>query len=230
VDRDFDARYRNPLTLLLLANQYGLGPDGNVLLGADVHWRVGGTTLQAQLALDDLQYENVDTPSRYPNRWALTLAASGPVGRRLAWRGSYTQASSLAFRTLDPFENFTTGGVGLGRNFADQDQLTLQVSLPLGVRWLVAPELTLLRQGEGDINDPFPVGAEPATPQLFIGTVERTWRAALAISGRQGPLEIRANAGVHRVVNAAHEPGRTDNRFEGRLQATLGLGRRGTLP
>jgi hypothetical protein len=60
--------------------------------------------------------------------------------------------------------------------------------------------------------------------------VERTWRAALGVSGRQGRLEIRANAGVHHVVNAAHEAGRTVNRFEGRLQATLGLGRRGVLP
>ena len=231
VDRDFDARYRNPLTLLLLANQYGLGPDGNVLIGLDLQWRPGRTTLEAQLAIDDLQYENVDSPSRYPHRWALTLGGSGPLGKRLTWRGFYTQASSLAFRALDPFESLTSRGVGLGRNFADQDQFTLRVSLPLGVRWLVTPELTLLRQGEGEIGDPFPAAAEAgATPQLFIGTVERTWRAALGVSGRQGPLEVRADAGVHRVVNANHEAGRSVNRFEGRLQATLGLSRQGVLP
>ena len=34
-DREFDGRYRNPLSLLLLANQYGLGADGNVLFGLD---------------------------------------------------------------------------------------------------------------------------------------------------------------------------------------------------
>ena len=232
-DRDFDARYRNPLTLLLLANQYGLGSDGNVLLGLDAHWRVGRrTTLEAQLALDDLQYENTGGPTRYPNRWALTLAGSGPLGGRLGWRALYTQASSLAFRTLNPFENFTTGGVGLGRNFADQDRLTLAVTLPRGTRWLLTPELTLLRQGEGRINDPFPASDEEAGafPQLFIGTMERTWRAALGVSGREGALELRANAGLHHIVNAGHEEGRTVNRFEGRLQATLGLGRRGVLP
>jgi hypothetical protein len=54
---------------------------------------------------------------------------------------------------------------GLGRNFADQDQVTVQVSMPLGVRWLVTPELTLLRQGEGDLDDPFPVETE-AGPHL----------------------------------------------------------------
>ncbi len=232
-DRDFDARYRNPLTLLLLGNQYGLGQNGNVMIGLDARYRLArAATLEAQLAIDDLQYENTSGPSRYPNRWALTLVASGPLGRRLAWRALYTQASSLAFRTLNPFENFTTGGVGLGRNFADQDRITLSVTVPGGVRWLFTPEVTLLRQGEGRINDPFPASAPEAgaLPSLFIGTMERTWRAALGVTGREGPLELRANAGFHHIVNAGHEEGRTVNRFEGRLQATLGFGRRGVLP
>ena len=232
IDREFDGRYRNPLSLLLLANQYGLGADGNVLFGADVHWRVTRrATVQAQLAIDDFQYQGGDGQGRYPNRWALTLAAFGPVGRSLAWRALYTQASSLAFRTLDPFENFTDAGVGLGRNFDDQDQLTLTLSVPRGTRWLLTPELTLLRQGEGRINDPFPTSAAEANaiPQLFIGVVERTWRAALDLRGREGPLDLHLNAGLHHVVNAGNDEGRTVNRFEGRLQATLGLGARGVL-
>jgi hypothetical protein len=231
-DREFDGRYRNPLSLLLLANQYGLGADGNVLFGLDGQYRVGkGTTLEAQLGIDDLQYENTSGADRYPNRWAFTVAAHGPLGSRLAWRGLYTQASSLAFRTLDPFENLTDGGVGLGRNFADMDRVTVTVSVPAGTRWLFTPELTLQRQGEGDINDPFPATADEAgaIPQLFIGTVERTWRAAVAVSGRQGPLDLRATAGLHHVVNAGHLEGNTENRFVGRLQATLGLSRRGVI-
>ncbi len=231
-DREFDGRYRNPLSLLLLANQYGLGADGNVLFGVDAHYRVGkGTTLEAQLGIDDLQYENPTGANRYPNRWAFTLAAHGPLGSRLAWRALYTQASSLAFRTLDPFENLTDGGVGLGRNFADMDRVTVTVSVPAGTRWLLTPELTFQRQGEGDINDPFPASRPEAgrTPALFIGTVERTWRAAVALSGRQGPLDLRATAGLHHVVNAGNLEGNTDNRFVGRLQATLGLSRRGVI-
>jgi hypothetical protein len=125
-----------------------------------------------------------------------------------------------------PFENFTTSGVGLGRNFVDQDQMTLTVSTPVTTSWLFTPELTLLRQGEGRISDPIPTGS---VPTLFIGTVEKTWRAALGISGRQGPLEVQANAGFHHVVNADNDAGRTVDRFEGRLQATLGLSRRGAL-
>ena len=40
IDREFDGRYRNPLTLLLFTNQYGLGQNGNVLFGLDASWRV----------------------------------------------------------------------------------------------------------------------------------------------------------------------------------------------
>ena len=110
---------------------------------------------------------------RYPNRWAFTFAAFGPMGSGLSWRAFYTQASSLAFRTLNPYENLTDGGVGLGRNFADMDRVTVTVSVPVAQRWLFMPELTLQRQGEGQINDPFPATPEEAgqLPQLFIGTV-----------------------------------------------------------
>jgi hypothetical protein len=232
VDRDFDGRYRNPVSLLLLANQYGLGQDGNAMFGAEAHWRVTGrTTVEAQLAIDDLQYEKTPSGARYPNRWAFTVSAFGPLGRSLGWRTFYTQASSLAFRTMDPFENFTDVGVGLGRNFDDMDQLTVTASLPRGARWLLTPELTLLRQGEGKIDDPFPPSDAQAgqTPQLFIGVVERTWRAAIDLRGREGPLDLHLNAGLHHVVNAGNQEGRTVNRFEGRLQATLGLSHRGIL-
>jgi hypothetical protein len=228
-DRAFDARYRNPVTLLLLANQYGLGDQGNVLVGLDVHWRLGSrATVQAQLALDDFQYHNRSGPTRTPDRYAYTVAATGPLAGRVAWRAGYSQASSLAFRTSDPFESFTDQGVGIGRNFADNDQTTLGVSLPVRGFWIVSPELTLLRQGEGKLSDPFPQGtARGDTPTLFIGTVERTWRAALGVSGREGPLDLRASGGINYIDNAGHQSGRTRTRFVGRIQATLGLGRAG---
>lgn len=230
-DRSFDARYRNPVTLLLLANQYGLGDEGNVLLGFDATWRVGRrTTLQAQLGLDDIQYQNRGAATRYPDRYAFTLQATGPLKGTVAWRALYTQASSLAFRTFRPTEAFLEQGVGLGRNFADNDQVTLALSAPLRRRWLVTPELTLLRQGEGRLTAPVPDSktAEAGnTPQLFIGTVERTWRAALGVSGSEGPLELSANAGLHYVDNYGNISGRTKTRFVGRIQATLGLSRGG---
>jgi hypothetical protein len=231
-DRNFETRYRNPLSFSYLANTIGLGDRGNVILGLDVHWRaLRRATFEAQLAVDDISYQNRSGPDRYPDRWALTLAAFGPLGRALGWRALYTQASSLAFRTLNPFENFTDHGVGLGRNFADMDQLSLTISLPLANRWLVQPDLTLLRQGEGAIDAPYPATPAEAgqTPQIFIGVVERTYRVGLGISGRQGPFDLQADAGANHIVNWRHEEGRTMNRFEGRIQASLGLRRQGVL-
>ena len=94
--------------------------------------------------------------------------------------------------------------------------------------WLLSPELTLLRQGEGNLNTPIPTGATLAdTPTLFIGTVERTWRAALGVSGQQGPLAIQANGGLHYIQNEGNVSGHNRTRLVGRIQATLGIGRRG---
>jgi hypothetical protein len=229
-DRNFETRYRNPLSLSYLANTIGLGDRGNVLLGADVRWQAfERTTFNAQLAVDDFWYRN---RQRNRDRWAFTIGAEGPLLEAAAWQALYTQVSSLALRAFDPADNFTDAGVGIGRNFSDQDQLSLRVTLPVRGRWLLSPELTLLRQGEGRINDPYP---EPdsagvlTTPALFIGIVERTYRAAVGISGRAGPLDLAANAGFHHVVNSGHQEGRTVNRFEGRIQATLGFSRGGVL-
>ncbi|MEO8635546.1 MAG: hypothetical protein ABI587_09765 [Gemmatimonadales bacterium] len=229
VDRNFDGRYRNPVTLLLLANQYGLGDQGNILMGLDLHWHAGRRlALQGQFALDDFQYQNRSGPTRVPDRYGFTLAATGPLVRRIGWRAAYTQATSLAFRASDPFENLTDGGVGLGRNFSGNDQLSLSASALVARHWLVTPELTLLRQGDATLNDPFPQGtARGNTPTLFIGTVERTWRAALGLSGEQGRLALRGNMGVHLIDNADHVAGRSRTRFVGQLTATLALGAAG---
>jgi len=230
-DRNFESRYRNPLSIGYLANTIGLGDRSNVMLGLDLHWKAWGRTLlQAQLALDDFWY---DDRQRNRDRWALTLGAEGPLGSRAGWHVLYTQVSSLALRTFNPADNFTDAGVGVGRNFSDQDQLTFRATMPVrGGEWLLGPELTVLRQGEGQINDPYPVpdaNGVLSTPALFIGVVERTYRAGLAITGRAGPLDVLANAGFHHVVNSAHQTGNTVDRFEGRLQVTLGLGRKGVF-
>ena len=234
-DRNAETRQLNPLSLSFLENAYGLGAETNSMLGADVEWKVSRSlTLQGQFALDDLTYKDRGSPTRNPDRWAFTLMGLGPLGRRYSWRAFYTQASSLAFRTFDEqFQDFTDDGVGIGRAFADNDQLSLAITLPLTRRWLVTPELTVLRQGEGRIQDPYPPSATPvlgSTPQLFIGVVERTWRAGLGIHGSIRPVRVSASAGFHRIENENHVEGNTVHRFEGRLFVTIGTSRRGRLP
>ncbi|MDH4348849.1 MAG: hypothetical protein OEW17_08595 [Gemmatimonadota bacterium] len=227
--RSFDARYRNPMTLLLLGNEYGLGDDGNVLLGLDFQWRFArATTLTAQVGLDDFQYKDKSSDTSAPDRYAFAVSVRGPIGPKLGWYAGYSQASSLAFHTADPFEALTEADVGIGRTFPDNDQFLLGGSWPVTSHWLVSPELTLLRQGQGRITDPWPTDtALGNTPTLFIGTVERTWRAAVSVSGRQGPVALSGQAGLHYVENAGHNEGDTETRFVGRVQATLYLGWKG---
>jgi hypothetical protein len=227
-DRNFETRYRNPLSFGYLANTVGLGDRGNEILGLDATWRAKrGLTLEAQLAVDDFWYQDRE---QNRDRWALTVGARGPAPAGTSWRALYTQVSSLALRAFNNAENFTDAGTGIGRNFSDNDQLTLLLAVPVRTSWIFSPELTLFRQGEGRIEDPYPVQPGLAsTPALFIGVVERTLRAALAVSGREGPLELRGEAGIHHVTNSGHVEGERDTRFEARVQVTVGIGRWGEI-
>lgn len=234
VDREFDGRFRNPVSLLLLANQYGLGDrENNILVGLDADWRVSRRLhFSGQLAIDDFQYKNRGGADRYPDRYAFTLAANGALASAASWRAFYTQVSSLAFRTFDPAQDFLDGGVGIGRTYDDYDQAGLAVSLPLGTRWLVTPEASLIRQGEGRIQAPVPPGFTTEagdTPQLFIGTVEKRYRMGLNVSGRYHGLSLGAMGGAERRVNADNVEGRNSTRFIGRLFVTVGFRRRGSL-
>ena len=63
-DRNFETRYRNPLSLSYLANTIGLGDRGNVILGVDMHWRAfRRATFQAQLAVDDFSVPEPERPT-----------------------------------------------------------------------------------------------------------------------------------------------------------------------
>jgi hypothetical protein len=59
--------------------------------------------------------------------------------------------------------------------------------------------------------------------------VEKTWRAAVGISGAQGPIRLTASAGYHHVTNAGNISGKTDDRFVGKIGVTLGLSTAGVL-
>jgi hypothetical protein len=232
VDRNFDARWRNPAAVLLLSDQYGLGADGNIMVGADLTWWAKPKLrLEGQFALDDLNYPDPHSSDKTPSRYAFTLAASGPFARSAAWKVLYTEASSLAFRTFDPAEAYVDAGVGLGRGYASNDQLSLFLTQPVTNNWMVTPELTLLRQGDAQITDSFPRAQAAAgnVPTLLIGTVERTWRAALGVTGAYGPFQGAANIGVHYVQNVDHQMGKTEVEPVARIRFTLGLGTGGPL-
>ncbi len=227
-DRSLEGRFINPLSLLLLANQYGEGDPGNVTVGFDASWRAfRRATLELQLALDDLQYQSTG----YPNRWAFTASAFGPLGNQLAWRGTYTAASTLAFQSTDGFENYAERGVGIGRGFPDMDLVSFSVSLPVANRWLISPTLAAQRQGERRLTEAAPATAAEADdlPEIHSGTLEKTLRLSLGASGRARFFDLSADAGVSFVNDADNVEGRNRTRFEGKLQATLYFSRRGVL-
>ncbi|MGH7589798.1 MAG: hypothetical protein ACREL2_00050, partial [Gemmatimonadales bacterium] len=129
-----------------------------------------------------------------------------------------------------PWENFADAGVGLGRGFPDNDQLSGFIAIPLGARWLVTPEVTYLRQGAARITDSWPSDSVLATlPQVLSGTVARTLRTAVQISGASGPVQISADLGFNHISNADNVAGRNYTRFEGRFLFTLGLSRGGSI-
>jgi hypothetical protein len=232
-DREFDGRWRNPASVLLLSNQYGLGHDGNLMVGGDVTWWASRRLrLEGQVAIDDINYPDPDSDDQTPSRYAFTVTASGPLARTSAWKALYTQASSLVLRTFNSYETYADAGTGLGLGFPDRDQLSLFVTLPVGVSTILSPELTVQRQGEGDLDDPYPLADASAgdVPTLFIGTVETTWRAALGGSSAYRGVRAAWNAGVHYVQDADHVPGATRTEFQGRIRFTIGIATGGQLP
>jgi hypothetical protein len=213
----------DPFRPLVIGHLVGLPDDRNILLGTDLAWRPNSRLLlEAQGALDD--FGSDDPASARPARWGMILGASGPIGANLSWQSRFTAATSLAFRTHTPEQNYTDGGVGIGRNSADQAEFRFSLGVPVNPRWLLRPEVAVLRQGEGSLDDAFPTGAElAATPTFFIGTVSTTWRSGLGIIGWQGPLALAAFGGLQHTRNAEHLSGRMQTRFEGRFQATMGF-------
>jgi hypothetical protein len=229
--RILETPFANPISPTVLANTFGIQDlKSNVIIGADLHLRIGArTTVQAQLALDDFLFSN---RHRGRDRWALTFSGYGPLGRTLGWRAVYTQASSLAFRTFVPEENFTDAGVGTGRNFSDMDLATLAATIPLHQELLLTPDLTFQRQGEGRISDPYPAlgpGQVLDYPALFVGTIEKTYRVGLGISGRLLGFDVSGAGGFHHVANDGNRPGVTADRFVGTLRVTAAWQRRGRL-
>ena len=230
--RGMDGTFINPVGLLLLSNQYGEGDNGNIIVGADVSWKVAKRqTIQAQLALDDLQLESIDDSTSYPNRWAFTITGFGALGPKLSWQFLYTQASNLAFRTYDVYDNFYDAGVGIGRGYPDMDYWSLSVSIPVLNHWMISPDAIFQRQGPSRITDPTPEDPNIIrdTPAFLSSPIEYGYRLGVTFSGRQGPLDIQGSAGLYHVDNENNVVGESDTRFVGKIQALLRLGKRGPL-
>jgi hypothetical protein len=215
--RQLEPWYANILNLGLLA-QYDQGTFSNNLLGLDVRARAGGVALFGSLLLDDFQIDRDAPDSEEPPSLGITLAAAGRAGPAAvtAW---YTRIFNLTYRTPNPTEAVMRSSVGLARNFSDYDQLTARAGLLVGADVLLQPEVTVVRQGEGDFRRPYPpLAAFGTTPTFLAGTVERTVRLALGARVDRPRLGAALDGGVHLVSNANHVAGQRDARFVGRIE------------
>jgi hypothetical protein len=234
-DQAFDPNFANPLLLFSFPAQFGLPDNRNTIIGGDLGWRVGRSArIQAQAMIDDLWRHRADPSGTgepaHPGRWAATLAASGALGPALGWRARLGVVSSLAYRTIDSAESFLDRGVGIGPQFPDHWALEAGLTVPVRSGWLVTPLVTLLRQGEGRIDTPFPTGRSLTdTPELLIGTVATTVRIGGDIAGQAGPFRFTGTGGYFHTANPDQVPGRSRNRFEARVRLTLGFATHGAV-
>jgi hypothetical protein len=215
-DRSFDPWYLNVLNVGVL-EQWNNGGNVNSFVGLDVQHRAE-VTVYGQLMLDDIQVDRASAADKKPVSYGLTVGAQGGVGGApTAWRVYYTRVTNLTYRNEDNLQVPLYHSLGTGRNFADYDQMTFTVGVLPRAGLLLTPELTYLRQGEGDPRQLHPlVAAYPTTPTIFQGVVERTLRIALAGSyAPSGHIGLTFDAGVHRIANFQHASGDTRTRFLG---------------
>jgi len=227
-NQSFNPLFRNPMTLLSFPIQQGQADDRNTIIGGDLSWRPARRLLLEGQAMIDDKWRLRDDPGhtgelRHPGRYAFTIRGSGAIGATGSWSASLALLSSLAYRTTDSAKSFIDRGVGIGPHFPDNLVMSIAMAQPVARRWVVTPDLTLLRQGEGRIDAPFPVDRELSdTPELFIGTVASTYRIGTSVSGSAGGFALSGNAGLHHTTNADHVRGRSRTRLEARLVATFG--------
>lgn len=228
-ERTLEPWYANILNLGLLA-QYDQGSSANNQLGMDLETRIGRARLFASVLIDDIQVDRGGAGDDEPTSYGLTLGARGGVGH-LSWTSFYTRVANLTYRTPLVTETIMRRGVGLARDFSDYDQITLRASTLIGPGILVTPEVTLLRQGEGDFRQPYPPAANYATTPVFLaGIVERTVRLAVGARADSRRLGLRGDAGVHFVRNAGHVSGARDTRFVGSVALEYRLTWSSVLP
>ena len=230
VGRELEPWYLNVASLGILS-QLNTGTNVNSFLGFDVQ-RSGTVTLFAQGMLDDIQVDNKTAADQKPASYGLTVGAQGPVLHgAAAWTLFYTRVSNLTYRNEDDSQTPIYFGLGTGRNFSDYDQTSLQLSFMPSSSVLVQPELTFLRQGEGDLHLPHPpVSAYPSTPAFLAGIVERTLRLGAGVHAAHGRWMVSADGGVHLISNAGHVRAASDARWVGSLRLSWRTKKEGRIP
>ena len=232
VARSWEPWALNPLNSFYIAQYTGPEMNANISVGADVSYDLGRVRVFGQVFVDDVQVDRSNPGDKEPPGYALTLGASGGArGGALSWTGLYTRVTNLTYRTPAREEQYTRYGVGLGRNYSDYDQATVRVTAAVVPRALVTGELTVIRQGEGDMRDRYPPVSAFADSLTFLtGIVERTVRLAAQVVWTPRPdVTLSADVGRHFLTNAGHVAGASDGRWVWRVRGEVRRRYGGTL-
>ena len=229
VGRQLEPWYLNLVNVGYIT-QVNTNANVNSFLGFDVQ-RKDAVTVFAQGMLDDIQIDKKSAADQKPSSYGLTLGAQGALPRfNGTWAAFYTRVTNLTYRNEDNFQTPLYFGLGTGRNFYDHDQATLRASF-MASSVLLAPEVTFLRQGEGDLHLPHPtVSAYPSTPTIFAGIVTRTLRLAVAGHVAHGRWVLSGDGGVHLISNAGHVTGASRTRWVGTVALEWRTKKEGRIP
>ncbi len=227
--RQLEPWYLNPASITYFRASYG----GNVnsSLGVDVERRAAAT-LFGQFMLDDIQVSRNSPAELKPVSYAFTMGAKGRLWTTTAtWMLFYTQVANLTYRNEDDFQVPLYYGLPTGRNFDDYDQATAKLSLLVRPTLLLEPEVTVLRQGDGDPRLRHPLIPEyPTTAVVLQGVVERVVRLAVGGSWQLGGFSVTGNGGAHFVSNLGHVSGASKTRFVGSIGITYRVRHQDALP
>ena len=229
VGRPLDLWYLNVATLSRL-REGTTRTSVNSFWGFDLERRAA-TTLFGQFMLDDIQTSRKTATDLKPTSYAFTAGAKGRLLRSASWMIFYTQVANLTYRNEDNLQVPLYHSLGTGRNFADYDQLTATASWLARPSLLLTPEVTLLRQGQGDPRLPHPLpSAYPTTATLFEGVVQRVVRLAVGGSWQYHGLNVTGSGGIHLIHNAGHVAAASDTRWLGSIGLSYRLAWEGALP
>jgi len=181
----------------------------NIMVGADVAWRVApGTRLYAEWLADDLHLSSgSDLPSKYA--WQVGWDGVGRIGgTRMVWGGEYTRLTRFVYTSFFGRDHVAQGRA-LGFPFApDAGRLRVRAAWDLSADWQLTALASRTEKGENSLAEPFVPGSPEVDAAKFEGVVEETREIEAGV--RWWPsagVDVSLSAGHRWVDDAAHVAG-----------------------
>ncbi len=181
----------------------------NIIVGADVAWRVApGTRLYAEVLADDLHLINSIV---YPNKYAYQLGWEGAGtfrATRVVWGGEYTRVTRFVYTSFFD-RDFVAQGRPLGFPVApDARRMRVRATWDLSPAWQLTSVATRTEKGENTLAEPFQPGSPRVDASRLQGVVEETRELEAGVRWWPvGGVDVAAVAAYRWVDNAGHVAG-----------------------